>query len=1000
MAEIHKLTKNGETIYPATTTDAVVHPGTQTSVTKLINEYNVSILFPTGGTDGTDKYTLTTAISVLNDKLTTEQKVAGLKLGFKDDNSIYKQYTFNGDNNFTDTTNWTEFGPDSIDKLNKNTGISDYEEFSDQKEYKAETTVLKDGLLKTFITDHAAGVWDDEEVEEGSLKNDLIKLLQNNIDGGHYPIFEVYNVTGGTELEEDSAEFSGLYTFGAAINEKPYYQGGYKSYRVSFTDSDHKLHYIAFKPSNADRQYRTIAIFDNKTGDILLEKSIKKTTTQWFVASCYSGQTLLVTSERTPLLDADFKFEQDIFNDITSNISDITSNIKNFPILSVTNILTAIKTENYNDVVFQRDAQKVSVSWGEHSNSGYYFIRTDYSNGNLYFYKDSQFILRIKNTGQNTIKIVVALSPYIDWSKGLLTSKTLNIEAGSTVEDSINIQDFDNANLQQGSEVYPFVILYGQADVDAFANEGSIELQVYYIGTIINAKNAENADKATSTDNSLNAGWTIGAYSKDAKFRDIPASGGSGGAITIEQLDERTVKLTTNFNEGQIGSRYRGIYWKINYANFDDIKGIWELTNIYNGYTDCRILPSVGDWGNGIDVIDIDKPIGGKIRYDFYNTILNFKEKNSDNGKWTGVIETQGYFYVTFIKYSGTGLGVPFNDVLTLDHIPSDVKVIATDFDEDAEKKIKELAENSDTIQVTNWGDSLTAGAGSSNHTNQETVLNSIKLKGYSDLSLTATNSITYSIMMQNLLGDKYHVTNCGVGGENINTIAARLGANLAYPTQEFTLPIDTTAVNIGNTYLASAWGENITPLLQGGGNSVNPCYVQGIECTLQWTGSNYTIQRVSKGDREITFSVKTPIILSGSKLYRNTKLSVIWCWQNGGYSDDNELIEKLDKIINHVGTQNYLIIGLHSGTAETRQAQEELLSNKYGDKFFNWREYVSTNAMYDFGLSPTEEDLTEMAKGSIPKSLLHDNVHLCAAGYAILGYKIIERFKDLGYIE
>lgn len=315
-------------------------------------------------------------------------------------------------------------------------------------------------------------------------------------------------------------------------------------------------------------------------------------------------------------------------------------------------------------------------------------------------------------------------------------------------------------------------------------------------------------------------------------------------------------------------------------------------------------------------------------------------------------------------------------------------------------KKIKELAENSDTIQVTNWGDSLTAGAGSSNHTNQETVLNSIKLKGYSDLSLTATDSITYSIMMQNLLGDKYHVTNCGVGGENINTIAARLGANLAYPTQEFTLPIDTTAVNIGNTYFSSAWGENITPLLQGEGNSVNPCYVQGIECTLQWTGSNYTIQRVSKGDREITFSVKTPIILSGSKLYRNTKLSVIWCWQNGGYSDDNELIEKLDKIINHVGTQNYLIIGLHSGTAETRQAQEELLSNKYGDKFFNWREYVSTNAMYDFGLSPTEGDLTEMAKGSIPKSLLHDNVHLCAAGYAILGYKIIERFKDLGYIE
>ena len=145
--------------------------------------------------------------------------------------------------------------------------------------------------------------------------------------------------------------------------------------------------------------------------------------------------------------------------------------------------------------------------------------------------------------------------------------------------------------------------------------------------------------------------------------------------------------MTTNFSEEQIGSRYRGIYWKINYDNFDDIKGIWELTNIYNGYTDCRILPSEGDWGNGIDVIRFDNPIGGTTRYNFYNIIDEFKKQNSDNGKWTGVIETQGYFYVTFIKYSGTGLGAPFHDVLTLDHFPSDAKVIATDFDEDAEKK-------------------------------------------------------------------------------------------------------------------------------------------------------------------------------------------------------------------------------------------------------------------------------------------------------------------------
>lgn len=66
-----------------------------------------------------------------------------------------------------------------ISNLNANTGISDYEEFSDQKEYKAGTTVLKDGLLKTFTTDHAAGAWNPDEVEDGSIKSDIEKEIKD-----------------------------------------------------------------------------------------------------------------------------------------------------------------------------------------------------------------------------------------------------------------------------------------------------------------------------------------------------------------------------------------------------------------------------------------------------------------------------------------------------------------------------------------------------------------------------------------------------------------------------------------------------------------------------------------------------------------------------------------------------------------------------------------------------------------------------------------------------
>lgn len=114
-----------------------------------------------------------------------------------------------------------------------------------------------------------------------------------------------------------------------------------------------------------------------------------------------------------------------------------------------------------------------------------------------------------------------------------------------------------------------------------------------------------------------------------------------------------------------------------------------------------------------------------------------------------------------------------------------------------------------------------------------------------------------------------------------------------------------------------------------------------------------YTIQRVAAGSRAVSFSARTPIIMSGSRLYKNTRLAVLWCWQNGGYSSDEELVEKLDKMIARLGTDKYVLIGLHTGTAASRAGQETVLAGRYGDRFINWREYVSRQALYDFGITP-----------------------------------------------
>lgn len=102
MGKIHKLTKEKQTIYPATITDAVVHPDLKVSTSKLIEEINVSKLFPTGGIDGSNKYTLETAIAKIPKSLQT----VGIKCSFLGEDGKLEAWVYRGGGGITYTDNW------------------------------------------------------------------------------------------------------------------------------------------------------------------------------------------------------------------------------------------------------------------------------------------------------------------------------------------------------------------------------------------------------------------------------------------------------------------------------------------------------------------------------------------------------------------------------------------------------------------------------------------------------------------------------------------------------------------------------------------------------------------------------------------------------------------------------------------------------------------------------------------------------------------------------
>ncbi|WP_163398150.1 hypothetical protein [Flavobacterium fluviatile] len=282
-----------------------------------------------------------------------------------------------------------------------------------------------------------------------------------------------------------------------------------------------------------------------------------------------------------------------------------------------------------------------------------------------------------------------------------------------------------------------------------------------------------------------------------------------------------------------------------------------------------------------------------------------------------------------------------------------------------------------------------------------------ITCKGDSLTGGTGGGVVPFPTILQTLVGAGHPVYNLGVGGENVPTIAARTGAVPAIVTSSFTLPADTTnTVEISsdaNVLLKnSLYGAPVKILLQGSPAMVNPCYIQGIECTIAYNsaGGIYTLKR-NVADVSTTYiPANSSLNFTSSKIHRNPFIDIIFVGQNGGYnSTDNELVDYIKKMAEFSGCPNYLIIGMHSGTAASRASLELLMFNEFGHRYINWRQYVSNYGLRDAGLTPTTADNAAMAVGSCPPQLLIDSVHLSTAGHTVLANLTYKTAIELGYI-
>jgi len=73
--------------------------------------------------------------------------------------------------------------------------------------------------------------------------------------------------------------------------------------------------------------------------------------------------------------------------------------------------------------------------------------------------------------------------------------------------------------------------------------------------------------------------------------------------------------------------------------------------------------------------------------------------------------------------------------------------------------------------------------------------------------------------------------------------------------------------------------------------------------------------------------------------------------------------------------------------------------AQRYGSYYVDIYDYCTSGEMFeDMGLTPTPDDLAEMALGNLPPSLSMDAKHFSHAGYAAISRRIVRRMIDLGW--
>lgn len=196
-----------------------------------------------------------------------------------------------------------------------------------------------------------------------------------------------------------------------------------------------------------------------------------------------------------------------------------------------------------------------------------------------------------------------------------------------------------------------------------------------------------------------------------------------------------------------------------------------------------------------------------------------------------------------------------------------------------------------------------------------------------------------------------------------------------------------TLFADITNALNFACWGDSLTA---GSGGTPYP--------TRFATATGYAAYNGGVGG-ETSTQIKTRFLADTARRGYNV---IIWAGRNN-YSDLATVLDDVATMVVALGHDRYIVMGVINGSYGgyeipggagyiAIQALNSALSTAYGARYFDIREYLVIDALAAVGISPTEQDLIDIANDTPPTSLRSDALHLNTSGYQAVAIAVASR--------